>query len=220
MPSLTTLLNYTQSNYTQTTTTRTISFISGKMYSGYILNQQPNQMTITIILIDEKNKLNQLDPIQLNLWERLSFKNLTLYQIIITLSGTPNTYSYNILGKDYLKDAIPDINLESYNFKDAFGALYVNTGFNPSSWNGNPISEDITVGTTATQIDTLTNETVYEVIIKADSANSGIVKVGDWTGPSYPLAAGQEVHIHYVNPTAIYAISTTAGQILHILYVW
>lgn len=219
MPSLTTLLNYTQSNYIQTTTTRTISFIPNKIYSGYILNQAPNNMTITIILIDEKNKINQLDPIQLNLWEKLSFKNLTLYQIIITLNATPDTYTYNVLGKDILKDAIPEIDIQPYNFKDAFGAIYVNTGFNPSSWNGMPISEDITVGTTQVQVDTLTNEIVYEMIIKADSANTGIVKIG-YNGPSYPLSANQELHLYYVNPTMVNAIASAAGQIIHVIYVW
>ncbi|MEM3829071.1 MAG: hypothetical protein QXP36_07655 [Conexivisphaerales archaeon] len=214
------LINYSQTNVEQTTTTNTLTFIPNKLYTGYFINQGSAQMTITFILINKQNQITELDPIVINPFNIFRFRNLRLYQIVITVASTPQYYSYNIFGINYKEDLIPDSDIQKYFLETPNGELFVNFGYDTRLWNGTPLSEDITVGTTAVQIDTTTAKKVFEVILKADSSNTAVIKIGSSSSQTYPLAAGQELHLHLVLPTSIYAISTTTGQILHVIYVY
>ncbi|MEM3482481.1 MAG: hypothetical protein QW246_05665 [Thermoplasmata archaeon] len=220
MSYITGLINYSATDYSQSTTTNTLSFIPNKLYSGYIINTGPYNMTIQILFIDENDTINQLDPIEIKFFNKFNFKNLKLYQIIITLANTPSYYSYNIFGINYSEKAIPEFSFERYYAETIHGEIWADIGFEPQQLMAIPLSEDVTVGTSAVQIDTTTPKNVPEVILKADSSNSAVIKIGSSSSQTYPLAAGQELHLHFVCPTYIYAISTAAGQILHVIYVY
>ncbi|MEM5784797.1 MAG: hypothetical protein QXF15_03615 [Candidatus Aenigmatarchaeota archaeon] len=234
MTSITGISNNTQYNFIQYTTTYTIPLQPQKMYSGYILNSgvgQSNPMYATLFLIDEQNKVNQLNEIAINIFERLTFENLPLYQIIIRVVGPPHKYTYNIIGMNENKNAIPKINIEIYPYMDNNGyiyinpstkisgnwVLYVNTGFDPTSIQGIPYNINVTVKTSPAQIQTTKNQIFYQVILLADIANTASIFIGSSTSQIYPLAAGQTLTLFYANPYNIYAYSTTAGQILHVI---
>lgn len=238
MASIASLTTYSNNNYIQNSPSKTLSFIPGKLYSGSIIDWCCNGSTIVIILIDKNNKINQLDPISLTPANKLIFKNLLLYEIIIQTPNYPETLSYNIIGKEYTGNIdeskiIPIIDIEPIiqrrTFQGDIGIIpqtpldknnipYVNIGIDPISIQGIPYSFDVTVGTSSAQIQTNINQMLYQVIILADSANTAAILIGGSVGyQTYPLTAGQVLVLNYVNPYNIYAYSSTTGQKLHVI---
>jgi hypothetical protein len=76
--------------------------------------------------------------------------------------------------------------------------------------------KDVSVGTTAVQLDT---DSSYrdEVIILADTANTDVVKVGKSTSQLFPLAAGASVAIRKTALNLIFAVAVSGTQILHVI---
>lgn len=76
--------------------------------------------------------------------------------------------------------------------------------------------KDLTVGTTAVQVDT--DSTIRsEVTLFADVANTGTIKVGTTTAQLFPLAAGDALSLRVVRLSDIYVVATAANQILHVI---
>ena len=73
----------------------------------------------------------------------------------------------------------------------------------------------ITVGTTETQLTTVSTPCRKGVLVKAISTNTGIVyigKTGVTTISGYELTAGEAVSIEIDNVNKIFAIASVAGQ--------
>jgi hypothetical protein len=76
--------------------------------------------------------------------------------------------------------------------------------------------KDVSVGTTAVQIDT---DTAYrdEVILLADKNNTADIKVGTSTSQLFPLSPGASVGIRKTSLNLIYAVAVSGTQILHVI---
>jgi hypothetical protein len=76
--------------------------------------------------------------------------------------------------------------------------------------------KDVSVGTTAVQLDT--NSTYRdEIIILADSANTADVKIGTSTSQLFPLKAGASVGIRKTSLNLIYAVAVSGTQTIHVI---
>jgi hypothetical protein len=76
--------------------------------------------------------------------------------------------------------------------------------------------KDVSVGTTAVQIDT---DTAYrdEVILLADKNNTADIKVGTSTSQLFPLSPGASVGIRKTSLNLIYAVAVSGTQTLHVI---
>ena len=89
--------------------------------------------------------------------------------------------------------------------------------------NGNFKQTRTTVGVTATRLGALLgNVTAFdEITIKADTANTAVVFLGAsasvTTANGYPIEAGKELKLKTTNIGSVFAISSLAGQIIHII---
>lgn len=77
-------------------------------------------------------------------------------------------------------------------------------------------AKEVTVGTSAIQVDT-DNQVRDSVTLKADSSNTGIIKVGDSTNQIYPLSAGETVTLRKVSLSQIYVIAAADNQKLYVI---
>jgi hypothetical protein len=76
--------------------------------------------------------------------------------------------------------------------------------------------KDVSVTTTPSAIDTDT--TVREAItLLADSANNGIIYIGNSTSQLFPLTAGASLTLKRCSLSKIYAVSSSATQTLHVI---
>ena len=78
-------------------------------------------------------------------------------------------------------------------------------------------SAQVTVGTTATQLTSLT--AAFSMVIKADDDNTADIYIGDnsvTTTSGFRLRPGQAITTYDPNPSHIYAISTADGQTVHL----
>jgi hypothetical protein len=84
------------------------------------------------------------------------------------------------------------------------------------SQTANLFVKDVSVGTTAVQIDT---DTAYrdEVILLADKNNTADIKVGTSTSQSFPLSPGASVGVRKTSLNLIYAVAVSGTQTLHVI---
>ncbi|RLI84365.1 hypothetical protein DRP07_01295 [Archaeoglobales archaeon] len=83
---------------------------------------------------------------------------------------------------------------------------------------GNVEAFDVTVGTTPAAITSNTHK-ARKLILQADSGNSDSIRIGNSTNQVIVMAAGDVKELLDVNVNEIYAVSATADQTLHVLYV-
>ena len=75
---------------------------------------------------------------------------------------------------------------------------------------------DVSVGTTAVQLDTDT-QVRDKVTILADSDNSDTVKIGNSSSQLFPLVAGSSLTLGRCSLSSIYAIAVSGTQTLHVI---
>lgn len=76
----------------------------------------------------------------------------------------------------------------------------------------------ISVTTTATQIVTTATIARY-ARLQALNSNTDVIRIGDSANQVYEIAAGKEIELYDVDLSTVYVVSTTAGQILNVIYV-
>ena len=76
--------------------------------------------------------------------------------------------------------------------------------------------KDVTVGTTATQLDTDT-QVREEITMLADEGNTDTIYIGNSSNQLFPLKAGASLTLRKCSLSKIYAYSPTAGQVLHVI---
>lgn len=77
-----------------------------------------------------------------------------------------------------------------------------------------PNGNDLTVGTSATQLNT-TGIVFHVLDVQADPSNSGDVKVGSQAFPNIILQAGGTWTFYDVSPNQLWCVGTAAGQVVH-----
>ena len=76
-----------------------------------------------------------------------------------------------------------------------------------------PNVKDLSVGTTAIQIDSSTS--FYKILILADDSNSDVIYVGNSTNQLFPLKPGASLEF-YAHPSNVYVRANSGTQMLHV----
>ena len=76
--------------------------------------------------------------------------------------------------------------------------------------------KDVTVGTSAVQLDTDT-QVREEITLLADTENTDTINIGNSTSQTFPLVAGASLTLRKCSLSKIYAISGSADQTLHVI---
>ncbi|MEM3857512.1 MAG: hypothetical protein QXI37_03285 [Thermoprotei archaeon] len=81
------------------------------------------------------------------------------------------------------------------------------------------VAFDFTTSSTPGTVQQISSDVLprADVTILADSANSGIVNVGNATSQTFPLIAGASITVSHVSLDSIYVVSSTASQLIHVI---
>lgn len=135
--------------------------------------------------------------------------------VIATIENAPLVTIEGTLSAT-LSTAVTVSTIENQPLLTVTGTVDVQNLIQPSS-SGAVQSFDVTVGTVETAISSDIS-LIYQLTILADEDNSAVVRVGSSTLRTFPLKAGASVTLALVKPVSVYAVSTIAPQLLHVIY--